>query len=195
MVASAMGRSRTDSIDDLTVLRFGVRKDQDGRILTDFHMAHSANDSNVTRRQYISDAVFLAGLEGDISKLMEIETALSEPAYPLFLGRRSCPPTGKISLGIHEGTLEEVLSNFEWQASDWYRRRKADKVRLEIITDCQDGILQLNDMPLSFDQRERRFRRRNVRRWFSDKIIDNPLGKRQNRGSDHDGLAVLREME
>ena len=76
MVASAMGRSRQDPIDDLTSLRFGVRKDQFGKIVTDCHTAHTAGDkpeSFVTNRQYVADSVFLAALEGDREKLEEIE--------------------------------------------------------------------------------------------------------------------------
>ena len=37
LLAAALGRSRADSIDDLCQLRFGVRVDQEGQLLRDFH--------------------------------------------------------------------------------------------------------------------------------------------------------------
>ena len=39
MLAAAAGRRRTDPIEDLLSLRFGVRKDQPGTVLRDFHTA------------------------------------------------------------------------------------------------------------------------------------------------------------
>ena len=90
LAASALGRQRTDSLSDLASLRFGVRVDKRGVLLRDFQTAKSIKSAYVTNRYYLSDAVFLAGLEGDDVFLKEIENALSHPAYPLFLGRRSC---------------------------------------------------------------------------------------------------------
>lgn len=36
---------------------------------------------------------FWVGLESETALLQELETALKHPVYPLYLGRRSCPPT------------------------------------------------------------------------------------------------------
>ena len=41
MLAAAVGRRRTDPIEDLLSLRFGVRKDQPGRVIRDFHTART----------------------------------------------------------------------------------------------------------------------------------------------------------
>lgn len=41
MLSTAIGRRRTDPIEDLLSLRFGVRKDQPGRVIRDFHTARS----------------------------------------------------------------------------------------------------------------------------------------------------------
>src|SRR5690554_5614048 len=64
LLASALGRRRNESIDDLTKLRFGVRVDREGTLLRDFHTARSQKSAYVTIRYYLSDAVFLVGLEG-----------------------------------------------------------------------------------------------------------------------------------
>ena len=96
MLSAAIGRRRTDPIEDLLSLRFGVRKDQPGRVIRDFHTARSLDGKDsmpLSNRYYLADAVFLAGIEGDRPLLEGIDEALHHPAFPLYLGRRSCPPT------------------------------------------------------------------------------------------------------
>lgn len=103
MMASALGRRRHDDVGDLLGLRFGVRVDQEGKLLRDFHTARRGEAAYVTYRYYLADAIFLVGLEGIEEKLTMVDQALLRPAYPLFLGRRSCPPEGQVSLGIRSG--------------------------------------------------------------------------------------------
>ena len=96
LLAAALGlrRDDTEGLARLNGLRFAVRADQEGSLLVDFHTAKSRDTSYVTYRHYLQDAVFLAGLESeDEALLRELEAALRHPVYPLYLGRRSCPPT------------------------------------------------------------------------------------------------------
>ena len=93
-LAAALGRRRDESVEDLNALRVGVRVDQEGKIIQDFHMVHKdEKTSYLTRRYYLSDAIFVVGVEAqdeDIDILKELEYAVKNPVYPLFLGRRSC---------------------------------------------------------------------------------------------------------
>lgn len=58
----------------------------------------------MTYRHYLQDAVFLVGLESeDTALLQELETALKHPVYPLYLGRRSCPPPCRSALASGPG--------------------------------------------------------------------------------------------
>lgn len=112
LVAAALGRKRDESIDDIAALRFGVRADKPGVLLRDYHTAKSDKSAYVTNRYYLADAVFVAGLEGDDELLEKIDVALQRPMYPLFLGRRSCPPSGRVSLGIRRLlTVEQALES------------------------------------------------------------------------------------
>lgn len=98
LLAAALGlrRDDTEGLARLNGLRFAVRADQEGSLLVDFHTAKSRDTSYVTYRHYLQDAVFLAGLESeDEALLRELEAALRHPVYPLYLGRRSCPPSGR----------------------------------------------------------------------------------------------------
>lgn len=56
------------------------------------------NDANpiISTRRYLADAVFTAALTGEPALIDSIAAALTRPARPLFLGRRSCPPTGDL---------------------------------------------------------------------------------------------------
>ncbi|WP_431775453.1 type I-E CRISPR-associated protein Cas5/CasD [Streptomyces cucumeris] len=65
----------------------------------------------VTERNYLADAAFVAAVEhADRDFLEELSTALEQPRSLLWLGRKSCPPAGEISGGVHTGTVEEVLA-------------------------------------------------------------------------------------
>ncbi|MBT9137024.1 MAG: CRISPR system Cascade subunit CasD [Firmicutes bacterium] len=174
LVAAGLGRKRDEKLEDLQALRFGVRIDREGTLIHDFHMAHEepfwekheGKYAHMTTRHYLADAVFLAGLEGDEVLLKQIESALRRPAFPLFLGRRSCPPDGKVSLGIRaDKTLLEALQQEPWQVSRWLQRRDSGQVRLRIAveTDQQNtaGYFQ-RDLPLSFDQGHRQYGFRRV---------------------------------
>ena len=161
MVAAALGRGRDDSIDDLAALKFGVRIDQPGQMLRDFHTAEHKPKAPpyVTLRFYLMDAVFLAGFEGDAKFLEVLEAAINSPVFPLFLGRRSCPPEGRMVLGIREKHLQAALSEESWQAGEWYQKlAKEGERRLTLVLDGDDGGDMLRrDVPVSFSQKHRRY--------------------------------------
>lgn len=124
LLAAALGRHRQEPIDDLTALRLGVRADQPGTVLRDYHTASDhrgrpllsaqvskkgeqkpttpAKYTQVTQRFYLQDAVFLAALQGPAALLKQLDGALRAPVFPLALGRRSCPPSRPLSLGLAE---------------------------------------------------------------------------------------------
>lgn len=155
LLAAALGRSRADSVDDLCQLRFGVRVDQEGQLLRDFHTAHQGDKTAyVSERYYLSDAAFLVGLESEDSELLQkLEQALRAPVFPLFLGRRSCPPTLPIALGIREGGLVDALKKEPWLASQWMQRLYREKPLLRLMTDSGCGGRNMGmqrDLPVTF---------------------------------------------
>jgi CRISPR system Cascade subunit CasD len=166
MVAAALGRRRDESLEDLQALRFGVRVEREGRLLRDFHTARSEKAAYVSERYYLADAVFLAGLEGDETLLMNIDSALSSPAFPPFLGRRSCPPEGRLSLGIRPGkSLVEALTEEPWVVDERHRQLADCHVRLRLVLDADPEARRTyfqRDIPLSFNQTHRRFGFRRV---------------------------------
>ncbi|MFF5566410.1 type I-E CRISPR-associated protein Cas5/CasD [Streptomyces sp. NPDC012623] len=66
----------------------------------------------ITERWYLSDAAFLVGLEHEDSALLErVAYALEHPKRLLWLGRKACPPTGDLALGIVPGTLRDAFES------------------------------------------------------------------------------------
>ena len=163
LLAAADGRRRTDPLDDLAQLRFGVRIDQPGRLMSDFQTAHDWTAKKpipmpLSTRYYLADALFVAGVEGDPDLLTTLDARLREPKFLIFLGRRSCPTTGRVSLGLRQTSLDEALTAEPWHASTWHRRSiKEDS--LPIFVDAGANSPGHNDIirdePISFDPRRR----------------------------------------
>lgn len=168
MLASALGMRRDSDLGRLTALRFGVRVDSEGELVRDLHTARKdEKTSYLTTRHYLSDAVFLAGFEGDDEiYLSELDDALRAPAYPLFLGRRSCPPVLPLSLGVRDASLEDALTGEPCQLSPyarqrWNMKKDAARPKLRVIMDAPAGEQSvsavLKDIPKSFSQERREF--------------------------------------
>lgn len=114
LIASAMGRSRTDDLSDLAELRFAVQTVQPGKHLRDFQTMGKKNPKTANPIQiktYLTDAKFIAGLEGSLDMIRNIQRALSHPAYPPFLGRRGCPPAGPIQTQVSDHPLEKAFDS------------------------------------------------------------------------------------
>lgn len=158
LLAAALGRRREEPVDDLTVLRFGVRIDRPGRRITDFQTAHGKRRSYVTYREYLSDAVFLVGLEGNEEQMRSLQEALMKPYFPLYLGRRSCPPEGKILIGLREGVgLEEALRK-EPPLSDLKIFKEAEPLRVIVEASAAESVVGWQkDEPISFARERRQY--------------------------------------
>lgn len=154
MIAAALGIQRNDDakkLAPLAQLRFGVRADKEGILLKDFHMVHGYKIADVTERYYLSDAVFLAVLECDDKKLLEeIAAALQKPVYPLYLGRKSCPPTLPVVLGVKDEDMLTALKNEPFLYEN--DRRKNVRISYEVSS----GGAMVQDVPLSFSQLHRK---------------------------------------
>jgi len=202
LVAAAKGIRRTDSIEDLLHLRMGARIDQPGQLLRDFQTARraeKARDGSVvwksmplSYRYYISDAVYLVALEGDESLVRGIDEALRSPEFPLYLGRRSCPPAGPVSLGVHDYDLETALRKLPWLASKTYMRSRRETVLyLDTVRDAKPGEVptdSYHDGPVSFDPDQRLYSWRAVIRKPGDVRVENPHGVAE---AEHDPMSEL----
>ncbi|SDD04479.1 type I-E CRISPR-associated protein Cas5/CasD [Glycomyces harbinensis] len=118
-----------------------------------------------TWRYYLQDASFLVGLEGEREFLGRLDEAVRRPWFPLALGRRSCPPAGRVSLGVKEGeSLVGVLRSEPWAPRTRKERSEGDEIELEFVWEDEDGEELVRDVPVSFAPTERAWRERAVTR-------------------------------
>lgn len=170
LLCAALGRPRSQPVDDLAALRMGVRVDQEGSIRKDYHTAGMGgiykvsggvkSDLVVSERYYLADARFLIGLEGDVELLHQLQTALQNPAWFLFLGRKAFIPAERVWLpdGLQHLDLESALASYPWLGNDSNPHNTSEHLRV-VIEDANGPIIH-NDTPLSF--RPRRFLPRRV---------------------------------
>jgi CRISPR system Cascade subunit CasD len=123
LLAAAQGRAREDPIDDLRDLTVGVRTDEAGTLLRDYHTVsdyrgvplpsakvtakgvqeRTGSATKVTERYYLQDAVFVVAVGGQGTLLGALLEAMMRPAFPLALGRRACVPTQPLVLKSADG--------------------------------------------------------------------------------------------
>lgn len=175
LIAAAKGVRRCDNLEDLVDLRLGVRIDQPGRLLRDFHTAHhqlTGQAFPLSHRYYLSDAVFAVAIQAHRTLLEGIEEALRSPEFPLYLGRRACPPSLPLTMGIEEGSVMDVLAAAPWMASDRHREATAQtEVTLQVRRDTDPEHPEVDadrpresvrDVPISFDIEHRKYGWREV---------------------------------
>ena len=204
LLASALGRRRTESVDDLSTLRFGVRVDREGIVNKDFHITRAAKrlkngyietgygeyeiedkQTVLSNRYYLYDASFVAGIEGDEELLRKISLALQYPMWPLFLVIRSCPPSGPVLIGITDEKLEDALRHATIsKRSDIETEGKQFRYCIEVQEDDHMVYMQ-KDMPITFDKLRRQFAYRHVNEYYEE---SNAVMQDQ---TEHDPLAIL----
>lgn len=175
LLCAAMGIPRGEPLNDFAALRMGVRVDQPGVIRRDYHTAGMGGVYKVgggvakslipSNRYYLADAKFLVGLEHDDHEwLQTLHTALQNPAWFLFLGRKAFIPSERVWLqdGLRDTDMMTALASYAWLG------RGDPPPSLTVFFDDPSGTIVRNDNPLSFEPR--RFLPRTITR----KPIDNP---------------------
>lgn len=170
LLCAALGRPRTEPVEDLVALRMGVRADQEGKLEMDYHTAQRVyraaggqpKPTELSNRYYLADAVFLVGLVGeDLAFLGELHAALRDPRWPLYLGRKAFVPSPPVWLpdGLRKG--ESLLDALALAAHPYpFLGRGDPPQKLRLVFDDPDGEQVRPDLPISFA--ERRFAPRRV---------------------------------
>lgn len=169
MIAAALGWDRNHDLNDLNRLRMGVRIDSPGNLENDFQMIKKPGESNgkPSNRWFLSDAVFIIALQGDDKSLLKtIQSALMDPVFNIFAGRKAFPLNFDMVQGIHENTtVANVLESLDWMG----RGGKPDKI--EIIRDANDLDLDvdvISDTPVNFELDHREWALRPVTHYWLD---------------------------
>jgi len=172
----------------------GVRVDRPGTLLRDYHtVSNLTGDAllsasvgskglqkttspkkrvHVTERFYLQNACFVAAIEGPEVLVQNLAEAVNNPAFPLFLGRRSCPPDHPPLIPDEDREsltwnpdLESVLSLIEWQGKpiEYGLPKKTVAPRsLSVTFDTAHGDSEVADVPISYDPTKRGMSTRKV---------------------------------
>jgi CRISPR system Cascade subunit CasD len=180
LICAALGRDRSEKIDDLAALTMGVRVDRQGTVLKDYHTAKDVmragggrpKDTELSDRFYLADAAFLVGLEGnerDRVLLEEIQHHLKHPVWMLFLGRKAFPPSEPIWIsnaqdetkpnGIRELSLRDALV----KGHPRLRLSSSDNPETRLVLEDKAGDIARPDQPISFKKGARQFTVRRVK--------------------------------
>ena len=189
-LACCLGRGRGMDCSDIIKLSFAARADKPGTLVCDYHTAgggYSGDrrmraasgekhlDAVVTDRWYLADAAFTVAFAGPDASIEELAEALRNPVWAPYLGRRSCPPTGPLLIGVLEGDHPvQVLQGLPVVGAS------ADGAGQRTVRFCSDidgpsagqGLDAVEvavaqtltaDMPMGL--LDRRYRKRQVRSW------------------------------
>jgi CRISPR system Cascade subunit CasD len=197
LLGAALGieRHEDEKIARLAKVRMGVRVDREGLIESDFHTVQNVpntlntnRQTMVTHRYYLADAVFLVGIEDDDRDLLgRLDTAIRQPRWPIYFGRKAFVPARPLvqedghgfltGSGIVDQPLEDALRTHAW-LEDRHNARRRERASIErgngpqlrTVLDCPPSAPDAevrHDHPVSFANDNRRFRTRTVRVGFT----------------------------
>ena len=130
LLGCALGWESDDSLRELSdAIRIGVRCDRPGTVLVDYHTVSGGvmsaegkvkrnatthePETVVSYRAYLCDASFLVAVESGLAWIERLEQALQAPVWPVYLGRKSCPPSRPVLEGVGDFPgLKEALSHW-----------------------------------------------------------------------------------
>jgi len=171
LLACALGLNADDDLRRLSQqVRLGVRCDQPGTRLVDYHtvgggyphptlltaagrlkLSSGKPHTEQTWRSYLSDASFLVAVQAAPDLIAELAEAVQNPHWPIYLGRKSCPPSRPLFEGAAEyGSLEQALAHWPWRTADVDETR----IRVRAVIECgPTGGVRRRDEILSRSRR------------------------------------------
>jgi len=147
----------------ITIPINGVKKELPVRRLQDYQTVQNTmrasgsinRDCVLTHRQYLTDAAFGVLLEGDSVLLGEIATALADPKWGMWLGRKTCIPSAPVLAGLKANRDEALQLLIGDKPIESFTRQE----EAETFTEGRDS---LPDNPVSFATENRMFSPRRV---------------------------------
>ena len=114
-----------------------------------------------TNREYLLDAKFAVIISGDSDFLAEIKSALQDPKWGIWLGRKSCVPTVPIYQGCYD-TMDNALEAAKSAYHKTYGREGEICRTISEVTSFEDGSDSFMDIPVDFAERKFSIRRVSV---------------------------------
>jgi len=125
------------------------RTDPAGRLHITQKASGGPSTTVITHRTYLTDARFIAVLAGEASLLLSCATALEDPKWGVWLGRKACLPASPLSPILADNPIQAVdrlLEKLDPQ--------KSLTAELGQIQADGEGAWFQPDQPISFGKRE-----------------------------------------
>ncbi|MGW9027911.1 type I-E CRISPR-associated protein Cas5/CasD [Streptomyces sp. NPDC055722] len=179
LFAAAEGIGRNDGgLDRYDNVQITVRVDRPGIRITDYHTvggglpkartAATSGGSNkgaavITRRHYLSDAVFVVAVSGPDQTITRLAAALRRPHWAPYLGRRSCVPDEPFVLRHHVTDPERELLTRTPLSRSTPTGHSDTTIAVEFLREHPPSnmpapsadTIDVNDVPVSFSQHGR----------------------------------------
>lgn len=133
------------------------------RRLQDYHTVQNTRkaaggikDCHITYRQYLTDASFGAVIDGNATLLERMASAIADPKWGLWLGRKACIPSAPVLAGLCDSRNEALKLLIGDEPLESFTRQ-------EDAESFADGRDSLPDQPLSFASDQRLFAPRRIR--------------------------------
>jgi len=134
LLACALGLKQDGDLRSISQqLQLGVRCDWPGTLLVDYHTIQGPWGTQLSDRTYLCDAVFLVAIQSDNSVLIsQLANATQNPVWPIFLGRKSCPPSRPLFDSV--GDFDDMLTALESLPTTG--ERNTDTAQLRAVIEC-----------------------------------------------------------
>jgi len=173
LLCAAKGIKKDDTVNikKLAELKQTILILKSGSILIDFHTIGGGHDPEeaenllynsigairkdpiVTNRSYLEDAAFGVIIEGESSVISNIETALRNPKWLLYLGRKSCTPACPILIGVFDNKEDAKKAATVYNGVTY-----PNPTTIEDVSSIDESNVQIKDYPISFSSVEYTYR-------------------------------------
>lgn len=135
------------------------------RRITDYHTVQNTKtadgkikDTHLTYRQYLCDSRFIGVLSGSTELINQLGSALEDPVWGIFLGRKACIPTAPVFVGVFPTEEEALDAILHGQALEGLTHQRE-------VSCFEDGTDTFSDQPLCFAAQDgiRKFAPRRVK--------------------------------
>lgn len=151
LLGCALGWADDERLRSLSqAVRIGVRCDRPGVRLVDYHtvvggvmaaegkVKINANtkqpETVVSERVYLCDASFVVALQSTEEWIERLSSAVKFPVWPIYLGRKSCPPSLPVYDGIGDyETLAKALNDHRLYSIT------PGPLRVRVVLECRPG--------------------------------------------------------
>lgn len=152
LLACALGLDQDAEIRELSQrLRVGVRCDQPGTLQKDYQTIQGPWGTQLSDRYYLHDSRFLVAVQAEDAALIEqLATKVQNPKWPIFLGRKSCPPCRPPFGGTGDfPTIQAALESAPMVTS-----QEGDTMQIRAVLECgaEEGTRRRDEI----DSRSRR---------------------------------------